>query len=247
LRFFNVNRDLCTVVIASPAPGDGKTTIARHLAEAAARLGSLVLLLEVDLRRPTLAQQLDIESGPGLADVLIGAIPMGEATQSVDLQAPLGEGTGGHTLNVLTAGAVLPPNPGELIESRAMDAVLEQAKSAYDLVVIDTPPLTAVSDAFPLLTKVDGVVIVGGIGRSQRDAAERLHQILASSGAPLLGVIANGSKSGVPSPYLDDSVSLPSSPKPRDSHDEHDASRQTASVANQTAARIGDSVERDGA
>ena len=194
LRFFNVDRDLRTIVIASAAPGDGKTTIARHLAEAAARLGSRVLLLEADLRHPTLAQQLDIPPGPGLADVLIGAIPMGEAIQSVDLEASPGEGVTGRTLDVLTAGAVLPPNPGELLESHAMDAVLEQAKSAYDLVVIDTPPLTAVSDAFPLLTKVDGVVIVGWVGRSRRDAAEQLHQVLASSGAPLLGVIANGSK-----------------------------------------------------
>jgi Mrp family chromosome partitioning ATPase len=78
LRFFNVDRDLRTVVIASAAQGDGKTTVARQLAEAAARLGSRVLLLEVDLRQPTLVQQLDIESGPGLADVLIGAISIGE-------------------------------------------------------------------------------------------------------------------------------------------------------------------------
>jgi Mrp family chromosome partitioning ATPase len=160
-----------------------------------------VLLLEADLRQPTLAEQLAIESGPGLADMLIGAVPMDVATQSVALQAPSREGTGGHTLDVLAAGAVLPPNPGELIESRAMDAVLERAKSGYDLVVIDTPPLTAVSDAFPLLTKVDGVVIVGRVGHSRRDAAEQLQQVLASSGAPLLGVIANEAKSGGPIPY----------------------------------------------
>jgi len=201
LRFFNIDRDLRTVVIASAAPGDGKTTIARHLAEAAARLGSRVLLLEVDLRHPTLAQQLDIQSGPGLVDVLIGAVPVGEATQRVDLEVPPGEWVKGRTLDVVAAGNVLPPNPAELIESHAMGAVLEQAKSVYDLIVIDTPTLTAVSDAFPLLTKVDGVVIVGRIGRSRRDAAERLHQILASSGAPLLGVIANGSKSGGPGAY----------------------------------------------
>jgi Mrp family chromosome partitioning ATPase len=76
-----------------------------------------------------------------------------------------------------------------------------------DLVVIDTPPLTVVSDGFPLLTKVDGVVIVGWIGRSRRDAAEQLHQVLADSGAPLLGVIANDSKSGGPTPYLRDGKS----------------------------------------
>ena len=90
-----------------------------------------------------------------------------------------------------------------------MDAVLAQAKSTYDLVVIDTPPLTAVSDAFPLLTKVDGVVIVGRVGRSRRDAAERLHQVLASSGAPLLGVIANGSKLSGSRPYLTTGGSSP--------------------------------------
>jgi capsular exopolysaccharide synthesis family protein len=202
LRFFNVDRDVRTVVIASPAPGDGKSTIARHLAEAAARLGSRVLLLEVDLRQPTLAQQLGIESGPGLAGVLIGSISIRDATHSISLEAPPGEGSAGRVLDVLVAGAVLPPNPGELLGSHAMDIVLAQAKSAYDFVVVDTPPLTAVSDAFPLLTKVDGVVIVGWIGRSRRAAAEQLHQVLASSGAPLLGVVANGAKSGGPNPYV---------------------------------------------
>ena len=95
---------------------------------------------------------------------------------------------------MLVAGAALPPNPGELIESRAMEVLLENVKSMYDLVVIDTPPLTAVSDAFPLLRKVDGVVIVGRVGRNRRDVAERLHHTLAGAGAPLLGVIANGFK-----------------------------------------------------
>ena len=209
LRFFNIDRDLRTVVIASAATGDGKTTIARHLAEAAARLGSRVLLLEVDLRHPTLTQQLDLPPGPGLADVLIGAIPVDEATQRVDLEASPQDTTKGRTLDVLAAGAVLPPNPGELLESYAMYAVLERARSAYDLVVIDTPPLTAVSDAFPLLTKVDGVVIVGWVGRSKRDDAEQLHHILASSGAPLLGIIANGSKTGSPTKYTP-----PNPPKP---------------------------------
>ena len=202
LRFFNIDRDLRTVVVASATPGDGKTTIARRLAEAAAQLGSKVLLLEVDLRHPTLAQQLDIQPDLGLTDVLIGDIPMREATQSVALEASFGEGIKGRKLDVLASGPT-PPNPGELLESQAMDAVIERAKSAYDLVLIDTPPLTSVSDAFPLLTKVDGVVIVGWVGRSRRDAAERLHRVLASSGALLLGVIANGSKSSGSGSYAD--------------------------------------------
>jgi tyrosine-protein kinase len=201
LRFFNIDRDLQTLVVASPGPGDGKTTIARHLAEASARSGARVLLLDADLRQPTLGQQLELDDGPGLADVLIGAIPAGQATRSVKLDPPPGVGATARSLDVLSAGSLLPPNPAELLESHAMSALLEQAKSAYDLVVIDTPPLAAVADAFPLLRKVDGVIVVAWLGRSRRDVAEQLQQILASSGAPLLGVIANGARSTGPSRY----------------------------------------------
>ncbi len=195
LRFFNVDRDLHTIVVASPAPEDGKTTIARHLAAAAARLGSRVLLMEADLRHPTLAERLEIDAGPGLAEVLIGSLSLGEATQSIELGGPaVASGDGkGRTLDVLVAGAIPPPNPAELLESDALDAVLERTRSSYDLVVIDTPPL-AVSDALALLAKVDGVIVVGRVGHSRRDAAKRLHEVLAGSGAPALGVVANSSK-----------------------------------------------------
>jgi polysaccharide biosynthesis transport protein len=202
LRYFNVDRELRTVLVVSAAPRDGKTTVARHLARAAAAMGSVVLLVEADLRRPTLAQELDLQPGPGLADVLIGALPLWYATQMSELDAPSPNGSrsemrpGGRSLDVLVAGAPLPPNPSELIESHAMEGLLEHAMSTYDLVVIDTPPLTAVSDAFPLLRRVDGVIVVGRVGRGRRDAAQRLHTTLAGTGAPLLGVVANGVKTG---------------------------------------------------
>ena len=127
-------------------------------------MGSRVLLVEADLRRPTIARQLEIPSGPGLSDVLIGAVAMREAIQSIDLEAPSEDGSRGRSVDVLVSGATLPPNPAELIESHSMEALLQQARTDYDLVVIDTPPLTAVSDAFPLLGKVDGVIIVGHSG-----------------------------------------------------------------------------------
>jgi Mrp family chromosome partitioning ATPase len=109
----------------------------------------------------------------------------------------------------LVAGAAQPSNPSELLEGQAMEALLEHARSAYDLVVIDTPPLTGVSDAFALLTKVDGVIVVGRVEHSRRDAAERLSQILSNSGVSLLGVIANDSKSGGPGVYHRDGESSP--------------------------------------
>lgn len=194
LRYFNVDRELRTLLIASAAPGEGKTTIACNLAAATARMGSRTLLLEADMRLPTIAQQLGIQSGPGLSDALIGSISFREATQTINLNIPSGAQLSERTLDVLVAGAALPPNPGELTESHAMESLLEQAKSTYDLVVIDTPPLTAVSDAFPLLLKADGVVIVGRVGRNRRDVAQRLHETLVGTGAPLLGIVANGFK-----------------------------------------------------
>jgi succinoglycan biosynthesis transport protein ExoP len=203
LRFFKVGGEMRTLLITSAEAGDGKTTIARHLAEASARLGSRVLLLEIDLRHPTVARQFDLAAGPGLADVLIGDVGVSEATQSVDLQAYYGEGAAGRSLDVLAAGPVLPPNPGELLASTAMDYLLERVKPGYDLVVIDTPPLTLVSDALPLLVKVDGVVAVGRVRHSRRDTAERLQEVLAGSGAPLLGIVVNGSRAANPSYFAD--------------------------------------------
>jgi capsular exopolysaccharide synthesis family protein len=196
LRYFNVDRQLRTLLIASAAPGDGKTTVARHLAAASARAGSRVLLVEVDLRRPTIAKQLAIRPGPGLSDVLIGAAQMSDAIQSVELDVASANGSQTGALDVMVAGAMPPPNATALVESHAMEAVLDQAQSAYDLVVIDSPPLTVVSDAFPLLGRVEGVVIVGWVGRNRRDVAHRLHETLSAARAPLLGVIANGFRSG---------------------------------------------------
>jgi capsular exopolysaccharide synthesis family protein len=194
LRYFNVDHELRTLLVVSAAPGDGKTTVARHLAGAAARMGSRVLLIDADLRRPTVSRQLNLNPGPGLVDVLIGAAAFGAAVQTVDVEAHGGDRPGNRGLDVLVAGGTLAPNPAELIESHAMEGLLEYAKNTYELIVIDTPPLTAVSDAFPLLSLVDGVVIVGRVERNRRDVAERLHDTLVGAGAPLLGVIANGFK-----------------------------------------------------
>jgi capsular exopolysaccharide synthesis family protein len=196
LRYFNIDRELRTLLVVSAGPGDGKTTVARHLASAAARMGSVVLLLEADLREPALAGQLDLQPGPGLADVLIGEVSLWSATQLVDVDSAPIDGSAGRSLDVLAAGVPLPPNPAKLIESQAMEGVLEEARATYDLVVIDTPPLAAVSDAFPLLRKVDGVIIVGRAGRNRRDVAQRLGETLAGAHAPLLGVVANGFKVG---------------------------------------------------
>lgn len=187
LRSFNADRDIRTVLITSPSAGEGKTTVALHLAGAAARMGSRVLLLEADLRNPRLAQRLGITSQFGLPGVLNQSVGLDAATQSL----VAGTGYGSSRLDVLPAGSAAQPNPVELIESYAMDALLKQVRFAYDLVIIDAPELAVVTDAFLMLSKVDGLIVVGSIDQGRRDVAERLGRTLVTSGAPLVGVIAN--------------------------------------------------------
>jgi capsular exopolysaccharide synthesis family protein len=188
LRYFNVDRDLRTIAIVSAAPEDGKTTVTRYLAEAIAAMGSSVLVVETDLRRGALANRLGLTAGPGLAGVLIGAATPAEAIQTV---TGTGQPTAQGTYDVLLSGAVRPPNPAELIESHVMANLIREMRDRYDVVLLDTAPLTVVSDGFPLLAQVDGVVIVGRVGRNERHLATRLRDVLVDADAPLLGVVAN--------------------------------------------------------
>jgi capsular exopolysaccharide synthesis family protein len=194
LRSYNPSREIRTLLVVSASADEGKTTVACHLAAAAARMGSRVLLLDADLRNPNFAQLLGVDTQIGLSDVLVGATDLRSATKSIGLLANLANKTKAGSLDVLSSGSSVPTNPVELIESNALRVLLAQAKSVYDLVVIEAPELTIVSDAFLLLPKVDGVVVVGRMGRSRRDVANRLRQVLDASGAPLVGVIANGVK-----------------------------------------------------
>lgn len=185
LRYFAVARELRTLLVISAGPREGKTTISYNLAKAAAVLGSRVLLIEGDLRRRTVIAPLLDDAYPALPDVLIGEAIVQEAVRPIQVGPKA-------VLDVLIAGSIPPPNASELIESPAMGSVLDAAISEFDLVVIDTPPLSLVADAIPLLTMVDGVIIVGRVGSSRRDAAEQLHKRLKSLGAPVLGIVANG-------------------------------------------------------
>jgi capsular exopolysaccharide synthesis family protein len=193
IRYFNVDRQMKLMVIVSAAPGDGKTTVARNLAIAAATVGSRVLYVEADLRRPVAARCFGIAGAPGLSEVLLGEDNLDDAVQTVELATRKGTNQG---VDVLVAGGVLPPNPPQVMESQAMETLLDATRSAYDLVVIDTPPLVLLPDAFPLIRRADGVVIVSRLGHNRSDVASRLRDTLASVDAPVVGVVANGYKRG---------------------------------------------------
>jgi succinoglycan biosynthesis transport protein ExoP len=190
LRYFNVNREIKSVLITSAAPGDGKTTIAYNLAASASFAGDRALLIESDLRHPNLARMCGATPNGGLSEVLAGEISFPEATVRVPISRE-GERANGSMMDVLFAGGI-PPNPVDLIESTQMHALLVQAIHRYDLVVLDTPPTSIVSDAIPLVNRVDGVIAVTRLKKSTRDSVKHLRTQLEQLGAPLLGVVING-------------------------------------------------------
>ncbi len=193
LRYFNVDRDIRTVLITSHAAGVGKSTVAWNLARVAAS-SSRAVIVETDLRNPTLSRQHGLSAGPGLAELLTHQVELEEVIQAKPIVAG-GNGAGGgeRALDVIVAGA-LPPNPAELIESQRMSEALAQLAERYELVVIDTAPVGVVSDAIPLMRKVDGVIVVVRMDKSTRDGAEQTREQMERLEAPVLGVVANAIK-----------------------------------------------------
>lgn len=192
LMYFNVDRQLDSVLITSAGEKDGKTTVATRLAMATASAGLNVVLVDADLRRAQVSARLGLRPDGGLGAVLAGRHALHETL--VDYQLDMHVQAGGR-LRVLPAGPP-PPNPSALMSSHAMEHVLRELENASDLVIIDTPAALAVSDPLPLMRSVSGVVLVARMNRSSRQTINRLQQIVESAHGKLLGVIATGTSVG---------------------------------------------------
>ena len=197
-----------SVLVTSARSGSGKTTVAAHLAAAAAAGGhARVLLIEADLRRPGLAALLGLPGVNGLSQLLQSKDPLGPEVRDYVFEIPMGGGPNGFGPNVrgelsfdaLPAG---PPTdePSELLDSSRMRDLLLAAQARYELVVIDGPPPTLVSDAIPLMKQVDGVLVVGRLGRESDPALRQLREELKRFSVTPVGAVANFSRR-VANPY----------------------------------------------
>jgi capsular exopolysaccharide synthesis family protein len=190
LRYFNVRKDIRSVLVTSAQPGEGKSLISLGLALGAAMSGERALLIEADMRDPSLGSKLGAGAAKGLSWAL--SDPQGKLADAVTaIEAKSIAETAGETkLDFLPAGAI-PPNPTELVESKRMRELLAEAEGTYDFVVVDTPPILVVADAIPLVSAVSGVVAVSGLGVSTRSAATDLAEQLERMEAATLGLVAN--------------------------------------------------------
>lgn len=193
LAFTRPHASVRAVTITSALPGEGKSTSAINLALTLARHGTRVLLVDADLRRGLLAEQLGVPDRPGLAEVVQGLADLADAVHAVD-------GDGGSTLDLLPAGA-RPADPARLLGSQEMHALLEGLRGKYEAIVLDAPPLNLVTDAALLGTQSDGVVLVARAGNTTEDAIGYALTDLQAVGAPVLGVILNEASETAESGY----------------------------------------------
>jgi non-specific protein-tyrosine kinase len=177
LLFAGDGRSPQAVLVTSSVPGEGKSTVAANLAVTVAQAGRNVVLVDADLRRPTLHTLFDIAAPRGLATVLA------ESAAEPDLLA-----SGVEHLSLLPCGP-LPSNPAELLASPRMAQVVAGLRSRADILLFDAPPVTWAADAAVVATHVDGVLLVAQAGASKRDAMDRAKQQLLQVKAILLGVV----------------------------------------------------------
>lgn len=168
-----------TLLITSAGPGDGKSTCAANLAVALAQVGKRVLLVDADMRRPSLHERFHLGHGVGLSHVLVGRGDEGAIEESAI-----------PGLSVLIGG-VVPPNPAELLDGGVLDRCLARWSETYDHVLLDSPPVLAVTDPVVIARKVTGVVLVARAASTRDRALERACAVLRAARANLLGTVVN--------------------------------------------------------
>ncbi len=193
IEFSSVDAPIRTLLVTSAIPGEGKTVTAANLAVVFAQAGRRVLLVDADLRKPGVHLMFDMPNAHGLTTLL--------RSDEVSLDA-IAQVTEQDNLRILTTGP-LPPNPAELMGSQRMRTVLEILRSSADLVILDSPPLQAVTDSALLSSLMDGTLFVVDAGRSRRRSVRLGREALARAGANVLGAVLNRVPHRARSDYAD--------------------------------------------
>lgn len=183
ILFSSLDRPLRTLLVTSTAPNEGKSTTLANLAVTMAQAEQRVLLVDCDLRRPSLHTLFGLPNEHGLTSAILAQNDELPPTQATVVPG----------LRILTSGP-LPPRPADLLGSRRMAAMIERMSASADIVLFDTPPVVAVTDAAALAPRVDGVLLVLHAGHTRRDRAREARQLLEKVKANIVGVVLNGAK-----------------------------------------------------
>ena len=181
IEFSSLDRSLHTLLVTSPSPNEGKSTTLANLAVTMAQAEKKTILVDADLRRPSLHTLFGVGNEAGLTTMFV---------DSKSMQEPPLKDVGVPNLLLLPSGP-LPPNPAELLGSKRMDSVLAALKERADMVLFDAPPVIAVTDAVVLGTRLDGVLLVIGAGQTKREHARRARELLEKVKVRVIGVALN--------------------------------------------------------
>ncbi|WP_353949002.1 CpsD/CapB family tyrosine-protein kinase [Sporolactobacillus sp. Y61] len=181
IDFSHVDSDLKTIMFTSAGPGEGKSTTAANVATVMAQQGKRVLLIDADMRKPTMHYTFRLINTQGLTTLLTKRTTFDETIQKTEVE----------NLFILTSGPI-PPNPAELLSSVVMESFIKHALTLFDTVIIDTPPVLAVTDAQILANLCDGTVLVVRSGETEKEAALKAKDLLSKAKAKVLGVVLNG-------------------------------------------------------
>ncbi|TDL61508.1 tyrosine-protein kinase family protein [Rhodococcus qingshengii] len=180
IQYSSIDKELKVLMVTSSGPGEGKSTTAANLAVVFAQLGKKVLLVDADLRKPTVHRSFGVNNLFGFTTVLTKQATLGSTVLETEEK----------DLYILTSGPV-PPNPAELLSSKSMEQFIEEAKEQFDYVLFDTPPLLAVADPQILANKVDASVFVVFSGKTEIDQAKKAKELLENAQSKLVGVVLN--------------------------------------------------------
>jgi len=181
IQYASVDRSISTLLVTSPTPEDGKSTIASNLAVIMAQNGIKTVILDTDMRKPMIHTLMKLSNRRGVGDLFVDS--------QVNLDGNLRE-TQIAGLRAITSGKK-PPNPAELLGSGKMIEIINKIKAQAEVIILDSPPLLAVTDAAVLATRVDGVLLVVKPGETKLAACKQAVEQLQKVGANILGVILN--------------------------------------------------------
>ena len=183
IQFSSVDAPVRSLTVTSSAPGEGKSTTTANLAVVMAQQGKKVLIVDADMRKPTVHYTFRLENHIGLTNVL---------TRQSDLKSAI-QPTNIDNLNVLTSGPI-PPNPAELLASFAMKETLGEMMETFDFILFDTPPILAVTDAQIMANFCHASILVIHAGKTEAEAAKKAKALLEGAQGKLLGVVLNQKK-----------------------------------------------------
>ena len=179
IQFASFDKPVQTILVTSPGPSEGKSTTASNLAMAMSEGGKSVILIDCDLRKPSIHRKFKISNQKGISSILAGEYDLSEATTRLN-----------DSLTILTTG-IIPPNPVELISSNKMKKFVLDLKNDYDYIIIDAPPVLAVTDAQLLSTYADGTILVVSSGETDKGAVIKAKDLLDNVKAKILGIVLN--------------------------------------------------------